>query len=107
VTDPTIVPKQTFASPMSFVGSARRFTASGRSKTGAMKIAWWTLGLVGLVLFWCFLLCWYFFAFVVFGIITVPIRLMRRGQRKSQAVQEAQLAAMRQALDQSRPKPPE
>ena len=94
----TNVPKQTYSSPMSFVGSARRLTGWAKRQEGALAVLAWLAVAVALPCFWMFLLLWYVIAFGVFGVITVPLRLMRRGQRKSQAIQEAQLRAMQEAL---------
>jgi Flp pilus assembly protein TadB len=83
---------------MSFVGSTRRLT------TWARRYGWWAwpLAITAMIVMWAFLLFWYLIVFGLFGIITVPLRLHRRGQRKSQAVQEAQLAEMRKLVGRSR-----
>lgn len=90
-----IVRKQTYASPMSFVGGTRRVAAwANRGSTGA-SVGKWTVAALGLAFFYAFLSVWYVVVFGLFGIITIPLRIHRRGQRKAQAVHEAQLAEMR------------
>ena len=86
----------TFTSPMSFVGATRRTTALLRKITSKpLRITAW----VAAVLLWfpcayCFLACWYVIVFGLFGIITFPFRAIRRSQRKSVALQQAQLEAL-------------
>jgi Flp pilus assembly protein TadB len=97
-----LVAKQTYSSPMSFVGSARRLTRWARRGWWA-----WPLAIVALIFMWTFLVLWYLIVFGLFGIITVPLRLHRRGQRKSLAVQQAQLEEMRKLAERSGPPEPE
>lgn len=76
---------------MSFVGSGRRLTGWAR-RHGWWAWPLWSVALLGM---WSFLGVWYIVVFGLFGIITVPLRMHRRGQRKAQAVHEAQLTEMR------------
>ncbi len=95
-----LVARQTYSSPMSFVGSTRRLSGWAR------RAAWrWPFAVVAMLGMWMFLAVWYVVVFGLFGIITIPLRLHRRGQRKSQAVQEAQLAEMRKLAERP-PGPP-
>ena len=61
------------AAPMSFVGSAqlvwRAFDA---------PLLRWTVGLTILLLWWWLIIGWY----LCFGLLLVPYRIVRRGQRK-------------------------
>lgn len=57
------VPKQTYASPMSFVGSGRRLSGWARRKQGAGRVlAWAAVLLAAVPFFWTFLLAWYLVA---------------------------------------------
>lgn len=92
-----IMAKQTYASPMSYIGITRRTTAWIR-KVGAagpaQAAAAWFGGASFLIMMYCFLMFWYFWTFVIFGAFAFPYRWIRRGQRKQQAVQSQQLATM-------------
>src|SRR3954469_1383102 len=71
--------KVVVAAPLSFAGSAARiWKLTGVSSHPAARVA---LGLVAMVLIvcaWTVVLSWYCF----FGLLLVPYRLIRRGQRK-------------------------
>jgi hypothetical protein len=65
---------------MSFAGSAGRIwkiTKLGGDSTPAV-IGIGALAAVLIALAWCAVLCWY----LIFGILVIPYRLIRRGQRK-------------------------
>lgn len=67
------------SSPLSFTGSAQRLWRP--VKTARSAGAKWVLGtalvfLIGMV--WLFVACWY----LMWGILVVPWRLLRRGQRR-------------------------
>lgn len=65
---------------MSFHGSAARIwklTRIGGDNT-LIVIGMGALAAVLIALAWCAILCWY----VLFGLLLVPYRLIRRGQRK-------------------------
>lgn len=102
IPDVPIMRKQTYASPMSYVGITRRGTAfvrrvgDNRWKTGLAVIA------VGLFLaaMYVVLLGWYFVIFVLFGVFTFPYRLVRRSHRKQEHMQKQQLATMQAMLIQ-------
>lgn len=93
-----IVLKQTYSSPLSFVGATRRLTGWARRKHGAASTLAWFAVVLALPLVWVFLVVWYVVALGVFGVFTFPWRWHRRHQRKSLAVQEAQLATMQEML---------
>jgi hypothetical protein len=102
VPDAPIMRKQTYSSPMSFVGITRRGTAWMRKVgTNPWKAA---LAVVALLVFpptmYGVILFWYVIVFGVFGLFTIPFRFIRRGQRKSEAVQRQQLATMQAMMVQ-------
>jgi hypothetical protein len=80
------------SSPMSFSGSAARIWRITQTKNEWLH---WLLLIplaLTLVFFaWCIILCWY----CLFGILLVPWRLFRRGQRKEKrdALQHKELLA--------------
>lgn len=72
------------SAPMSFAGAWRR-------TRNALQQWWlfWTLGIVVVAAWWLAVACWY----VVFGVLLVPYRLVRRGsrQRKRQELQHREM----------------
>lgn len=95
--------KQTYASPMSYVGITRRGTAWVRRTGGGV---WWkaalavTVLLVFLAVMYAVLLVWYFVIFVLFGVFTFPFRMIRRSHRKQEHLQRQQLATMQAMMVQ-------
>lgn len=70
------------SSPLSFIGSAKRIWKITDVENPAAKVL---LGLVAaaLILFaWVFVAFWYVLIYVVFGILFIPYRLLRRSSRK-------------------------
>ena len=79
-------------SPMSFVGSAARAWKIARAgnpypETGSfvnkllwvlLKILLVSMALIAITVWWAAIVCWY----IIFGILVIPWRLIRRGQRK-------------------------
>lgn len=61
-------------SPLSFVGSYRRL----HKMTRKLPALTWPLFVLTLMLVWSFVLCWT----LMFGLLLVPWRLLRRGARK-------------------------
>lgn len=111
IPDTPMMRKQTYASPMSYLGVTRRGTAwvrrvgDNRWKTGFAVIAL----VLFLAVMYVVLLGWYFVIFVLFGVFTFPYRLVRRSHRKQEHLQKQQLATMQamlvqqqQALQQNR-----
>lgn len=97
-----VLASRSYAAPLSFVGSTRRMTGWARrvgSNTGAAVAAWITVCCV-LPFMWMFVLAWYAVVFGLFGVFTFPYRLMRRSQRKSTHLAQAQLAATQAMLHQ-------
>lgn len=70
------------------------------ARSTALAVVAWTFGLLFLVFMYAFLLAWYLVVFGLFGVFMFPFRLLRRGQRKSQHLQAAQLATMQAMLQQ-------
>lgn len=95
VPETPILTKQTYASPMSYVGATRRMLVwAQRDRATWAEIAAWTAVALGLVLVWALLGVWYVLIFGLFGLFVIPYRLVRRSQRKSAQVQRVQLATM-------------
>jgi hypothetical protein len=69
--------KLVVSAPMSFQGSAARiWKLTDREGSIRWVFILVSLGLIAVV--WCFVLIWY----VIFGLLLVPYRLIRRGSRK-------------------------
>jgi hypothetical protein len=79
------------AAPMSFAGSAQRIWRMTGQSAGWAKAALGTLAVFIILLAWMLVLCWYLF----FGLLLVPYRIIRRGQRKGkkQALQHREMLA--------------
>jgi hypothetical protein len=88
--------KVVVAAPLSYAGSAARiWKLTGVTSQPAGRIGLGVLAVALIVLAWCFVTAWY----VAFGLLLVPYRLIRRGQRKRkrQALQHREtLAAITQ-----------
>ena len=104
-----VLKSQTYASPMSYVGSTRRMVgwAGGVAKRSpGMAALGWTVAAISLLIMWSLVTVWYVIIYGLFGIFVIPYRLMRRSQRKSQHVQRTTLAtqqAMLRQMAQSQP----
>ena len=67
------------AAPLSFTGSAQRiWRIVPLALPLPLRIALLSLAVVAIGLVWTFVLAWY----MTFGLLVVPYRLIRRGQRK-------------------------
>jgi hypothetical protein len=97
-----ILQKQTYSSPLSYIGITRRGTAWLRGfGTTPLKTGIGVLGLaVFLAAMYAFLVVWYFVIFVLFGVFAFPYRLIRRSHRKQEHLQKQQLATMQAMLVQ-------
>ncbi len=98
-----VVKSQTYASPMSYVGSTRRIVAwigKTAKRSPAYATLAWVLGILAMLFIWTFLLFWYFVVFFLFGIFTFPYRLIRRSQRKNVHLQKTSLATQQAMLQQ-------
>ena len=72
------------SSPFSFSGSAARIWKITRADNQLLK--WLLLIPLALLLIigaWTFVVCWYFVMYVLFGILFIPYRLIRRSSRKN------------------------
>jgi len=98
-----VLEKRTYSSTMSYVGMTRRTTAwvrkTGSSSAVAATVAWSAASLF-LLLMYVVLVAWYLVVFVLFGFFTFPFRIIRRGQRKREHLQQTQLATMQTMLVQ-------
>jgi hypothetical protein len=83
------------SAPMSFAGSLARsqnWFWHGQELWFKLAIGWWAIGML-LMLWWTTILMWY----LLFGLLLVPYRLIRRGSRK-QKIQERQHQEILEAL---------
>lgn len=65
------------AAPMSFAGSSQRIWRLTRH-----SMAWMPLAVLLVALAWIVVAGWYVVVFGLFGLLTIPYRLIRRGQRR-------------------------
>lgn len=86
---------------MSFHGSAVRIWRLTSGSEGVVKFALGTLAVTLILCAWTLVLCWY----ILFGLLLVPYRLIRRGsrKRKQQALQHREMLA---AINQAQPAAP-
>jgi hypothetical protein len=98
-----VMKSQTYASPMSYVGSTRRIVAWAKKagvRNAGIAVLVWSAAVLAMLFMWTFLLFWYFIAFGLFGVFVFPFRAIRRSQRKSQHVQRQTLATQQAMLQQ-------
>ncbi len=98
-----VMKSQTYASPMSYVGSTRRIVAWAKkagTRNGGLAVLVWSLAILAMVSMWSFLVFWYFIAFGLFGVFVFPFRAIRRSQRKSHHVQRQTLATQQAMFQQ-------
>jgi hypothetical protein len=71
------------SAPMSFIGASARIWRITRVSAHAWaRVLLSALAVVVLPLAWLAVLVWYVVVFGLFGLIAIPFRLVRRGQRK-------------------------
>jgi hypothetical protein len=90
-----VLKSQTYAAPLSFVGSTRRILGWARNtaqRSPLIATLAWISAVLFTLLAWTFILCWYLVIFGLFGIFVIPFRLMRRSSRKNLHVQRTALA---------------
>lgn len=95
-----ITPKQTYSSVMSYVGITRRTTAWVRrvgAKGAALAVP---AAVLWLLLMYSIVTVWYVVTLLLFSWLLFPFRLIRRSQRKNEALQRQQLATMQAMLIQ-------
>jgi len=98
-----VLKSQTYAAPLSFIGSFRRIAAWASrlaKRSPAHAALGWTLGVIAILLTWAFVACWYFVVFGLFGIFVIPYRLVRRSSRRTQHIQATALATQQAMLQQ-------
>jgi hypothetical protein len=98
-----VIKSQSYAAPMSFVGSTRRLVAWANKtskRSPAIAALAWTLSILAMLFAWSFIMIWYFIIFGLFGVFVIPFRLMRRSSRKSLHVQKTTLATQQAMYQQ-------
>jgi hypothetical protein len=96
------------SAPMSYTGSAQRIMRLRRRVNNESAVAWATAACVVLIVTaWLFITVWY----LTWGLLLVPYRLIRRGERKrkAEALRHRELLAALQAgapPPEPLPKPP-
>lgn len=74
--------KVVISAPFSFVGSAQRIWKMTDVENPFLKFILTLIAIVFIMFAWVFVACWYFVLYVLFGILFIPWRLLRRGSRK-------------------------
>ena len=71
------------SAPLSFIGSAQRIWKITKVDNPVAKILLIALALGLIACAWVFVAFWYFIMYVLFGILFIPYRLLRRSSRKN------------------------
>lgn len=74
--------KVVISAPFSFAGSAQRIWKMTDVENPFLKFILALIAVVFIMFAWVFVACWYFVLYVLFGILFIPWRLLRRGSRK-------------------------
>ena len=74
--------KVVISAPFSFAGSAQRIWKMTNVDNPFLKFILALIAIVFIMFAWMFVACWYFVMYVLFGILFIPWRLLRRGSRK-------------------------
>ena len=74
--------KVVISAPFSFAGSAQRIWKMTDVDNPFLKFILALIAIVFIMFAWMFVACWYFVLYVLFGILFIPWRLLRRGSRK-------------------------
>ncbi len=74
--------KVVISAPFSFAGSAQRIWKMTDVDNPFLKFILALIAIVFIMFAWMFVACWYFVMYVLFGILFIPWRLLRRGSRK-------------------------
>lgn len=74
--------KVVISAPFSFAGSAQRIWKMTDVENPFLKFILALIAIVFVMFAWVFVACWYFVLYVLFGILFIPWRLLRRGSRK-------------------------
>ena len=75
--------KVVVSAPFSFAGSAQRIWKITKADTLILKLILVPLAITLIIAAWMFVACWYFVMYVLFGILFIPYRLLRRSSRKN------------------------
>jgi Flp pilus assembly protein TadB len=71
------------SAPLSFIGSAQRIWKITKVDNLIAKVLLIALALGLIAYAWVFVAFWYFIMYVLFGILFIPYRLLRRSSRKN------------------------
>ena len=71
------------SAPLSFIGSAQRIWKITKVDNLIAKVLLIALALGLIACAWVFVAFWYFIMYVLFGILFIPYRLLRRSSRKN------------------------
>ena len=74
--------KVVISAPFSFAGSAQRIWKMTDVDNPFLKFILALIAIVFIMFAWMFVACWYFVMYVLFGILFIPWRLLRRVSRK-------------------------
>ena len=74
--------KVVISAPFSFAGSAQRIWKMTDVENPFLKFIFALIAIVFIMFAWVFVACWYFVLYILFGILFIPWRLLRRGSRK-------------------------
>ena len=74
--------KVVISAPFSFAGSAQRIWKMTDVENPFLKFILALIAIVFIMFAWVFVACWYFVLYMLFGILFIPWRLLRRGSRK-------------------------
>ena len=75
--------KVVVSAPLSFAGSAQRIWRITKVDNLMLKLFFVLLATIFIIGAWIFVACWYFVMYVLFGILFIPYRLLRRSSRKN------------------------
>ena len=71
------------SAPLSFIGSAQRIWKITKVDNLIAKVLLIALALGLIAYAWVFVAFWYFIMYILFGILFIPYRLLRRRSRKN------------------------
>ena len=75
--------KVVVSAPFSFAGSAQRIWKITKVDNVILKLLLVPLAITLIIGAWMYVACWYFVMYVLFGILFIPYRLLRRSSRKN------------------------
>ena len=74
--------KVVISAPFSFAGSAQRIWKMTDVENPFLKFILALIAITFIMFAWVFVACWYFVLYILFGILFIPWRLLRRGSRE-------------------------